>query len=34
MLAKLDREVAAWNAADPTTPVQPGAAHDRRRRAE
>lgn len=23
MLAKLDREVAAWNAADPTTPVQP-----------
>jgi hypothetical protein len=23
MLAKLDREVAAWNAADPSTPVQP-----------
>src|SRR5262245_62174023 len=23
MLAKLDREVAAWNAADPDTPVQP-----------
>ena len=23
MLAKLDREVAAWNAADPTMPVQP-----------
>jgi hypothetical protein len=23
MLAKLDREVAAWNAADPATPVQP-----------
>jgi hypothetical protein len=23
MLAKLDREVAAWNAADPETPVQP-----------
>jgi hypothetical protein len=23
MLAKLDREVAAWNAADPKTPVQP-----------
>src|SRR4051812_7711550 len=23
MLARLDREVAAWNAADPSTPVQP-----------
>ena len=23
MLAKLDSEVAAWNAADPSTPVQP-----------
>ena len=23
MLAKLDREVAAWNKADPITPVQP-----------